>query len=127
MDKYDILTAARDNKTAAVTDLLHQGADPNIRHNITPLQAAVRHGNVPMVQALLEAGAKPNTRSMMGHTALEYAMSTRMAEETMLRLVELLVSHGATVDTDGSFMHHYDIARKRKSTALLQLLGIAES
>ena len=126
-DSRELMKAARGNDLPRVVELLATGANPNCRHNTTPLQQAVRHGNVEMAKALLEAGALPNIRAAMGHTALQYAMTSSLPEPVMLRLVELLLQHGAKADTKGSFEHHFVLASRTGSKALIQLLGAGEN
>lgn len=124
--KQKLISAARNNDTALVQKLLKQGASPNCRDHCTPLQLAVRHGNIAMVEMLLTHGANPNVRTLMGHTALQFAMTSKHEEPLMLQLVELLLKYGAKADTNGSFQHHFSMARKTGSKVLCQLLGATE-
>ncbi len=124
--KRKLITAVRNNDTAQVAELLLQGVTPNCRDHSTPLQLAVRQGNAEMTKMLLSHGANPNTRSLMGHTALQFAMTCNHEEPLMLQLVELLLKYGATADTNGSFRHHFSFARETGSNALCRLLGAIE-
>ena len=59
----------------------------------TPLIAAIRHDNIPMVRWLLTHGADPAARCLSGETPL---MHTLRAQGTnSVQLVELLVAAGA--------------------------------
>ena len=60
----------------SVTALLKNHADPNWKNSTTgetPLIQAVKLNQVKNVQALLNAGAEPNTRDAAGNTAFVYA------------------------------------------------------
>ena len=118
-----LITAARNNDTALVAELLQQGANPNCRANCTPLQIAVRQGNAAMAKLLLVHDANPNTRALMGHTALEFAMTSKHAEPLMLELVSLLLAHGADPARDASFASHADLAKRTGSAELCKMLG----
>lgn len=120
-----LLQAARDNDTQRVLNLLDQGIDPNYRNHIFPIHAAAICGNPVTLEALLKAGAKPNARSMMGHTALQYAMTRNHPIETVLQLVTLLLQYGAVADTHGDFAHHSKFAYALQSQELMDLLGFS--
>lgn len=82
-DQFDVLKA-----------LLAAGADPNVRGNELPLQAAIgashKSGAEP-VRLLLAAGANPNARDEWGNPAFFTAGGGR------LEVMELLLAHGADV------------------------------
>ena len=120
-----LLQATRDNDTTAVLELLAQGIEPNYRDHIFPIHAAAICGNPVTLEALLKSGANPNARSMMGHTALQYAMTRNHPIETVLQLVTLLLQHGAVADTHGDFAHHSKFAYALKSQELMDLLGFS--
>lgn len=120
-----LLQASRDNDTQAVLRLLAQGTDPNYRDHISPVHAAVIGGNPVTLEALLKAGANPDSRSMMGLTALQYAMTRNHPIETVLQLVEVLLKYGSVADTHGDFSHHSKFAYALKNAELMNLLGFS--
>ena len=120
-----LLQATRDNDTQRVLELLTMGTDPNYRNHIFPVHAAVICGNPVTLEALLKAGASPNARSMMGHTALQYAMTRNHPIETVIQLVAMLLQHGAEADTHGDFEHHSKFAYALKNQELMNLLGFS--
>lgn len=120
-----LLQASRDNDSQSVLNLLAQGIEPNYRDHIFPIHAAAICGNPVILEALLKSGANPNARSMMGHTALQYAMTRNHSIETVLQLVTLLLQHGAEADTHGDFAHHSKFAYALKSQELMDLLGFS--
>ena len=69
--------------------LLDRGADADRCHestNLTPLMLAAINGHFETVKALVDFGANPNMRDILGHTALEYAAKRSHAEaELFLR------------------------------------------
>lgn len=119
--QYELLQATDKNKTQKIRELLAKGVNPNCRHNITPLHAAAHRGNVEVVKALLKAGANPNMRSMMGHTVLEFAMTSKRPLDVVCQIVEWLLRHGAKADTYGAFLHHSELARALKCPRLEKL------
>ncbi len=120
-----LLQASRDNDTQSVLNLLALGIEPNYRDHIFPIHAAAICGNPVTLEALLKSGANPNARSMMGHTALQYAMTRNHPIETVLQLVTLLLQYGAVADTHGDFAHHSKFAYALKSQELMDLLGFS--
>lgn len=61
----------------------------------TALQAAVKRGNIQVVQLLLDSGADINARERAQRTALFKAVDNRYESE---RLLKLLLDHGANVN-----------------------------
>lgn len=122
MMKKLLIQAARDNDMALVAELLQQGAPPNCRDHVTPLQCAVRNGNVGMATLLLEQGASPDTRALMGHTALEYAMTSGHKEELMLCLIKLLLAYNANATGGGSYASYFYLAHRTGFASVVSLL-----
>src|SRR5690606_23776218 len=76
--------------------LLQADADPNLGNddNQTPLMIAARNGSLPLVEALLEAGARVNEReTWRDQTALMWAIDAGSPE-----VVDLLIRRGAEVE-----------------------------
>ncbi len=58
----------------AVENLINKGADINKKSiKLTPLMYAARHNRVDILKLLISKGAKLNTRSSTGYTALKWA------------------------------------------------------
>ena len=119
--QYELLHATKKNKNQKVLELLAKGGNPNCRYDITPLHAAASRGNLELVKALLKAGANPNQRSSMGHTVLEFAMTSKRPLDVVCQIVDLLLRHGAKADTHGAFLHHSELARALKCPRLEKL------
>ena len=89
-----LAAACNSEQQAAVELLLKNKANPNVRSGYfasTPLHEAVLVGepNLPIIRALLDAGADPNIADKGGNKALDWVKPTDK------RLIELLVSKGA--------------------------------
>jgi hypothetical protein len=86
--------AARTGRTDAIRELVHAGADPDLRdhgpNGWTPLEHAVHKGQLVAVRALLAAGADPNARADNGLTPLMLASAQGEPE-----IVEELLKAGA--------------------------------
>lgn len=78
--------------------LVSAGADVNLanRYGVTPLAAAIENGHSHMVRWLLENGADPEKRDLAGQPPLLLA-----AALGDLASLDLLLAHGAGVDTAG--------------------------
>ncbi|CAH0756291.1 unnamed protein product [Diatraea saccharalis] len=72
---------------------------------LTPLHLAVVHGNVPLVQALLAAGADVNAQDDEQHTVVHWA--TVCGEVGALRAVLAAGADAATPDQHGGYPLHY--------------------
>ncbi len=77
----------------------------------TALHIATRNRSAPAVEALLASGADPRAKNKSGSTALHLAVQTTgrggsgtdIAKKHQLRIIELLLEHGArATDQDGS-------------------------
>ncbi|KAK6080827.1 Protein fem-1-like protein [Seiridium cupressi] len=101
-----IQSAATWNRTDIVRWLIDDGADVNDwnipraeewRRTQSPLQAAVCHGNVEMLELLLQAGARPNDKlhGFGGRTALQEA-----AEKGEIGIAKLLLDHEPPADVN---------------------------
>jgi ankyrin repeat protein len=90
----DLFLAVNRGDLAGVRSLLARGADPNARDGfeITPLGFAAANGQVPMVEALLHAGAELNATTPYG-TAL-----TSAAMAGSLPVIKLLLARGADIN-----------------------------
>jgi hypothetical protein len=91
----DLVDASMDGCTDVVRQLLHSGADPNVktRHGGFALVEASQRGMDEIVKLLLEAGADINQTSSAGWTPLIAAISGNNST-----VIELLLRHGANVN-----------------------------
>lgn len=108
-----LCNAARCGELASVKLLIAAGADLNgfdTGSRATPLMLAAENLSVPVVLALLAAGANPNSRDADGRTPLMVAVSC--SNEEVIEIVAALVTAGADPE----------IADERGKTAL----GMAE-
>ena len=83
------------------------------RYGVTPLSEAAASGNAAMIEALLNAGADPNTRTTAdGETVLMTA-----ARAGNVEAVKMLLSHGADVNAQGDLSRpdRADVGRRRAS------------
>ncbi|XP_038206997.1 ankycorbin [Zerene cesonia] len=80
-------------------------ADARDADGLTPLHLAVVHGNVPLVQTLLAAGADVNAKDNEHHTVVHWA--TVCGEVGALRAVLAAGADAATPDQHGGYPLHY--------------------
>jgi ankyrin repeat protein len=91
--------AIQTNDSELVIQLLQAGADPNIGNDDDemPLMLAARQGSLPMVEALVKAGAKINAREKFrGQSALMWAVANNTAGA--VAVTDFLIKNGAEVD-----------------------------
>jgi ankyrin repeat protein len=82
-----------------VTQLLAAGADPNAaRKGVTPLLLAARHGNGPIVNALLAAGATATATDHKSRNALHRAAAANQPAAVILPLLK----RGLDLDVEDS-------------------------
>src|SRR5262249_34899747 len=89
----ELLEAAETGDLAAVKNALEKGADVDARDEgfgRTALMTASMHSVIPIMQALLDAGAGGNLQARLGETALIMAASARGGET-----IKLLLANGA--------------------------------
>ena len=114
------------NELHRVKVLLDYGAslDDRGREGLTALHYAVRGGKLPLIQLLLERGARPDVLDDYGLTPLLHLTKTRAKFDPM-PVMELLAAHGAALDarteTQGTLLMHY--ARQAKAEPVRWLLA----
>ena len=105
MKNVPLVEAVANNDLKAVTALLAQGADANVKSNVgvPVLLVAIRGESAPIVEALLKSGADPNVRDVdTDFTPLLEAMG-------QLDIVKLLLAAGA--DVNATIRKEYDLLR----------------
>jgi ankyrin repeat protein len=105
-----------------VRDLLRRGANPDAPNEDgnPPLVSAVLGGSLPLVDVLVQGGAKVDARDPHGWTALHFA-----AQEVLPQLAERLIAHGADVnaqDEEGNTPLSRAIFFARGRRAIIDLL-----
>ncbi len=109
-----------------VTVLLDYGAslDDRGRFGLTALHYAVRGGKLPLIQLLLDRGAKANVLDEDGLTPLLHLSKTRSKADP-IPVMELLAAGGADLDardqTQGTLLMYF--ARQGKAEPLQWLLA----
>lgn len=100
----DILVAARDNRADTVADLVRRGMDPNTsdRAGTTLLMFAAGHGNLQLVDFLVQSRANLQKKNSYGDTATAIA-----ALRGHLAIVRRLVEAGADIAGTGWNPLHY--------------------
>ena len=102
-----VADAAMRQDVDAVGNLIAQGADPAAAHGdgMTGLHWAARHGDVEIVELLLEAGSDVEARTRLGgHTPLHVA--SRSAREAVVRaLLEAGADATAVTSTGATALH----------------------
>jgi uncharacterized protein len=85
----ELLEAAKTSNLEAVTAALEKGANVDARDSgfgRTALMMASMHSAIPIMRALLDAGARVNLQAVLGETALILAASGRGGESIKLLL-----------------------------------------
>mmetsp|Transcript_52918 Transcript_52918/g.95147 ORF Transcript_52918/g.95147 Transcript_52918/m.95147 type:complete len:251 (+) Transcript_52918:80-832(+) len=109
VEGHALYHALRASDAKAVGWLVELRADPEqpVEADLTPLRWAARSGDWLLTQSLLKHGASTNARGRYGYTALMAAAMHGHAE-----IVELLLSAGAEVNTNGDGETAVDLAHR---------------
>ncbi len=92
---------------APVLERIHNDGDTNLGDGATPLMRAAKDADVPVMRALLDAGADVNARTKVGKTPLMFAASrlggfrgtpNRGTEQDALAAVALCLDRGAAIE-----------------------------
>lgn len=99
-ERTPLLAACKYNRHKIVPFLIERGADIEFtKHDgYTYLMMACKRGNYELVNHLLSAGANIHRQDERGYTALHACVSNYRVNS--LRLMRLLISHGARMDAD---------------------------
>lgn len=107
---------------AAVQTILGAGADVTAGGCFSALVLSACKGNVLVLQSVLDHGADPNARDIVGRTALHAA-----AEHNRAEVIYALVKAGADVNVQrfdgGAPLHYAAFAGSREATLALLRLG----
>ncbi len=113
--------AVLDNKANAAVAMLDNKANPNLTMGsakYTPLMLAVKKGNQPMAQTLLQYKAEPNAKNSGGVTAL---MIAAYANQDMM--ISLLMKSGASASLkDAEGKTALDIAQESGAEKAISML-----
>jgi len=92
-----LIEAAKTGDSAAALEMVMQKADVNAaeKDGTTPLHYAVYHNDVPLIDALLKAGAKANVTNQYGSSPLSEAAITGNAD-----VIKKLLAAGADPNTE---------------------------
>jgi uncharacterized protein len=116
---------------APVLERIHNDGDTNLGDGATPLMRAAKDADVPVMQALLAAGADVNARTKVGKTPLMFAASrlggfrgtpNRGAEQDALAAIALCLDRGAAIDAtdqNGQTALHLSVAQAEDSIVRL--------
>jgi ankyrin repeat protein len=115
--------AIEDGDLNGVNRLLASGMNPNERFQVnytdmTALMVAAENGRLPVVEALLAAGAEINAKDHWGMTALMYA-----AQKGQAPVVKALLAHGAQINAKAKYGDTaLSLAEKRGHTDTCRIL-----
>lgn len=103
LDKKEIeellFKAVNSNNLTIVNDLLEAGVSANALHDRLPaIYFAAKNGFTDITNALLKAGAKPDSYNRVGISALRISIKKGYAE-----VVQALLEHNATIDFHASY------------------------
>ena len=108
--------ACKENNTHLAKNLIRQKGNPNLKlDGKTALHHAIEHGNEPLAQDLLKAGASPTTKDNEGKSALMLAAENNASKT----LINQLINAGADVNEtlpDGTTPLHLASAGKNPET-----------
>jgi len=116
---------------APVLERIHNDGDTNLGDGATPLMRAAKDADVPVMRALLDAGADVNARSKVGKTVLMFAASrlagfrgtpNRGTEQDALGAIALCLDRGAAIDAtdqNGQTALHLSLAQAEDSIVRL--------
>jgi hypothetical protein len=98
-----------DDHARVFADVARYGLEHRNQMSLTPLMMAAAAGNVPLVEALLERGARVDAVDAFGRMPLHWALqaafaSPSFASEAFGALYELLCPTGLDLEVDGRLM-----------------------
>ena len=117
MKNVPLVEAVANNDLKAVTALLAQGADANVKSNVgvPVLLVAIRRESAPIVEALLKSGADPNVRDV------DTDLTPLLEAIGRVDIVKLLLAAGA--DVNAASRKEYDLLRGMTPLMLAALDG----